>query len=343
MYHQTTIIKNCPYHPSEVLTNQCPNCKNTFRNFNLGFKEDAFCCQNCNRSILKEVLFHKNTSTWKIKYFICDPHINRLNEKIPINKALYFVFPIEYSTENIKKSSTTFVPNIIDSFTFKNSDPISYNKKSCFKLQYPISGQKNISSYYLRMLNEKYSDSRSPRYLLNHFIKLQLDLELFKQSKAIMKSVERYILKQLDSKTRTEIKRAYNKYGYDASLNITGPFIEWKNRCYGDWLFNARFGRNYPSFKFKSFDFYTQLFPYFLSEERFQSDFHYFFKKVKSYSLLTNIFNKLLFTYLYANFLKINNDYSERNILIKPCVFIITEKEELVKSIKFICDYPKII
>ncbi|MED4555530.1 hypothetical protein P9305_22760 [Lysinibacillus capsici] len=342
MYHQTTIIKNCPYHPTEVLTNQCPNCCNPFRNFNLGFQEDAFCCQNCNQTLLKEVQFNKITSSWKTKSFICDPFINRLNTKISINRELYFIFPGEYSTENIKKSSNILVPNIIDSITLKNSVPTSYNKKSCFQLQYPIRGQKNIS-YYLRMLIEKDINPQSPRYLLNRFIKMQLDLELFKQSKAIMKSVERYILKQLNKKNRIVIKRAYNKYGYDASLNLKDPFIEWKNECYGDWLLNTKLGRNYPTFKFKSFDFHTQIFPYFHSEDRFQFDFNLFLKRVDSYSLLTNIFNKLLFSYLYANFLRIYNDYTGHEILIKPCAFIIKEKDETVKSIKFICDYPKII
>ncbi|MBI6863789.1 hypothetical protein [Lysinibacillus fusiformis] len=57
---------------------------------------------------------------------------------------------------------------------------------------------------------------------------MRLNLKLFKQSKAIMKSVERFILKQLDKKTRVEIKKAYNNYGFDSSQNITGQFMNGK-------------------------------------------------------------------------------------------------------------------
>lgn len=85
--------------------------------------------------------------------------------------------------------------------------PISYNNNSSFQLQYPQRGQTK-SSYYLRSLiaEDPEQDLRSLRYLSEHFIRVKLNLELFKQSKAIMKSVERFILKQLDKKTRTEIK-----------------------------------------------------------------------------------------------------------------------------------------
>lgn len=341
MYHQTTIIKNCPYHPTEVLTNKCPNCNSVFRKFNLGYKEDAFCCKNCKKNILNEVQFHIISSKWKTKFIIYDQLIKRLNAKIPNDKELYFVFPTKFDGEHIKKIKNTWITHLLDNFTFKSFVPTSYNNQSSFQLQYPQRGNTN-NSYYLRKLiaEDKEYDLGSPRYLREHFIKVRLNLELFKQSKAIMKSVERFILKQLDKKTRAEIKKAYNKYGYDSSQNITGPFIEWKNNCYGDWLFNVKLGRTYPSFNFKRYDYYTQIFPYFHYKDKFQSDFQYFYRKVNSYSLLTNIFSKLLFSYLYASFLEHCNDYSEHHILINPCVFIITEKEGTVKNIKFICDYP---
>ncbi|WP_342529254.1 hypothetical protein MKY80_11525 [Lysinibacillus sp. FSL R5-0849] len=344
MYHQTIIIKNCPYHPSEVLTNKCPFCKSIFRKFNLGYKEDAFCCKNCKRNILKNIQFRVISTKWKNKHDIYDPLINRLVSHIPKDKKLYFIFPIKISANNLKNINTTLIPQLFDNITFKCFVPISYNNNSSFQLQYPQRGQTK-SSYYLRSLiaEDPEQDLRSLRYLSEHFIRVKLNLELFKQSKAIMKSVERFILKQLDKKTRTEIKRAYNKYGYNSSENITGPFIDWKNRCYEDWLYNAKLGRNYPSFNFKRHDYYSQIFPSFNNEEKFQSDLHYFLRRVESYSLLTNIFSKLLFSYLYASFLELNNDYSENHIFINPSVFILTEVENTVKDIKFICNYSKIL
>lgn len=61
-------------------------CKSIFRKFNLGYKEDAFCCKNCKRNILKNIQFRVISTKWKNKHDIYDPLINRLVSHIPKDK-----------------------------------------------------------------------------------------------------------------------------------------------------------------------------------------------------------------------------------------------------------------
>lgn len=61
------------------------------------------------------------------------------------------------------------------------------------------------------------------------------------QNKAIMKSVERFILRQLDKSTKLAAKKAYDEFGYISSRNITGPWgilekFMWANAIEGNTI-----------------------------------------------------------------------------------------------------------
>ncbi len=143
------------------------------------------------------------------------------------------------------------------------------------------------------------------------YINRYLDLILFNQSKAILKVVERYILRQYGSKTIRAIKKCYGPAGYKIESSFKSPFIEWKNECYGRWIYNIN-NEIYKNFNRKNpaSDYEKQTFPYLYYEDNFRRDLMDTISKVDSFSLIFNLFSRLLFVYLYDRYLEIKNTYA---------------------------------
>ncbi|MFL1997228.1 hypothetical protein VYF65_002990 [Lysinibacillus irui] len=316
IFHQLMIIEYCPFHPDVKLTSKCPSCDNDFRYYNFGAFEDAFCCENCNKSILCPNDFVLNKKNWGIRQPLTTPVYNKLNIKKRESDSVKFIFTIRYEKSIINSSYSKLVDLL--NLNYKDlKKPYSIDKKQRFQLRYPLD-KKIKRSYGFKEI--------MPEYLpfTISYIDRSLDMILFNQSKSILKVVEKYILRQYDQKTIREIKKCYGPVGYNVNSLFKSPFIEWKNECYGHWIYNIKY-ESYKTFdrKNRASDYEKQIFPFLHYSDAFRDDLISIISKVDSFSLIINLFSKLLFIYLYDRYIEIKNTYIEEDpILITPHILL---------------------
>lgn len=316
LFHQLMILENCPYHPEKKITNKCPNCNGTFRYYNFGAFEKPFHCESCNQSILDSEDFISNSNNWGKNFELMTPIQDKLNIKSVEDSDLYFVYTINHEIKQINTAYAQLV-DLLNMDYKQTNIPYSTDKSQLFQQRYQDS-KKIMLGYNLKSLIPDYTP------IITDTITTCLNIELFNQSKAILKSVERYILKQFDRKTITEIKKCYGSSGYKAHSKFKSPFIEWKNECYGNWIYNIEYE------KYNSFNYNIQVgtnekqvFPYLYHMQNFRRNLMQLNTKIDSFSLLLNLFSKLLFMYLYERFLEIKNPYIEdKKVTIRPHVII---------------------
>lgn len=181
---------------------------------------------------------------------------------------------------------------------------------------------------------------------LRYYINIVLDFELFNRSKSILKSVDRYIQRKINLK--------FNLKSYLENNSKKDPYIEaykdWKISCYNiflspDKLFN-RLGTSKAIFHFsQSFSFnHTQIYP-FLNNKN-SKIFDRVMRKFKngnySFSLIANVFSKLLFNFLYIKFqkclcysLNINNPKHQWHQM-PPFIQIVQGQGEILNRVIFI-------
>lgn len=327
IYHQMPFLEYCPYHLDEKLTNICPNCKEIFRFFNVGYKEEAFCCKNCHHNVLgtKNILYL--IKRWKINKIPIDSIIKKLN--LPLEQQLYFVGLREYNYVDTNASYRSSI-RLLENCCSVNNHPKIYDNTD--KDLYIHKTPKHLSFKLL------YSGK---------YFRTELDLMLYNMSKSIFKSVERYILKQLDKKTRYQIKKAYDQKGYDSASKIKNPFIEWRNECYGDWLTHWRnecygdrltHSEHYPTFASTYYYHLIPSFPRIVGERKFKNDMNNLLKLANTANAFSILYNKMIFFYLYNRYLEWENIFNQKAIYnITPG--IILKKDDIII---FICKLPKI-
>lgn len=319
MLHQYLFIAFCPFHPKEQLIDKCPKCNNYFRSYDLGCHEQGFCCQNCKFNILKCENFYIIKQEWVSSKIIKDIYISSLTSKVfPSNYSAQFVFSNDLETSaNNKPAYNLIIKRLLEVLIKGNSLPVVIEKTHTFSPKYKKGFDENYKVGYMhrellrnhqknRMLEpdsilqiNKFKKSSNIDYL-NKF----LDFELFIKSKAILKSVERYIQRKLGRKI--DLKKEMKK------KSITNPYIaayyNWKIYCYG--LYQAPYkvfstlGIYTPSFKFQyPFDFAgTIIYPSLVDDNTFQKIISKFKNENFSFIMISNVFSKVLFNFLYLIF-----------------------------------------
>lgn len=285
--HQLKPVLYCPYHPEEILTRKCPECSNVYSQYGIGFQEEAFTCQSCKKSILKNESFIYNKRLWKYKFPLKFPLLDFLSLKKIKEEEISFVFPVEYPVSDINRAYSR-IPYMINTIYQNCELPYCYDKKRIFQLAYPGTNERHLG-YNLKALMKN-----RPKH--SALITDSLNQVLYDQSKAILKSVERYILKQLDENTRKQIKSCYGKNGFKESSKYKNPFIEWKNECYGDWIYNLQNWKTVSyNHKLPIYDYNKQIYPYLRHSASLQNIMDIQIANIKSFSTLINVFSKLLF------------------------------------------------
>ncbi|MGE7981841.1 hypothetical protein [Solibacillus sp. NPDC093137] len=317
--HQYHFIASCPFHPKEKLTDLCPECDKPFRSYDLGYNEKGFCCQNCKSNILERNNLFITKLGWVYPKKIKDKFIFTLFNTIShSNYSAKYVFSTDCETSAINKPVYNLInKRLLEVLSRKKSIPVVIEKRYTYKPAY-IKEYDEIQKvgYIHRELLRNYQKSRLQepdtiqqiskfkRSIDIEYLNQILDLELFIQSKAILKSVDRYI--------QNKIKRKINLKKEMKKVTIKDPYIkayiEWKVSCYGVYqtpykVYNY-LGIDEPSFNFRHpFTFYfTQMYPSLLNNHEFNDIISDFKNKGYSFKLIANVFSKVLFNFLYLKF-----------------------------------------
>ncbi|WP_342576092.1 hypothetical protein MHH37_09710 [Solibacillus sp. FSL K6-1781] len=359
IFHQLNFVSYCPFHPEEQLTDKCSNCKEDFREYDLGCRELGFCCENCNYNLLKKS-FYLAIKEWKEPKLIKDDFINTiLNTTYQNYLKVNYVSTKQYS---ILVNNNIIYKTIFTKFSqvLSQNTPLSVfvEKKKSFSAAYKLNQESTLRiGYVQRQLNIAVEKNSLYPYQLTqlrelkhsnyvNYINTILDFELFNRSKSILKSVDRYIQRKINLK--------FNLKSYLENNSKKNPYIdaykEWKISCYNifhnpDKLFN-RLGAHRTIFHFwQSFSFnHTQIYP-FLNDKN-SKIFDRVMRKFKngnySFSLIANVFSKLLFNFLYIKFqkclcysLNINNPKHQWHQM-PPFIQIVQGQGEIINRVTFI-------
>ncbi|WP_142830067.1 hypothetical protein [Planococcus soli] len=318
--HQLMIVLYCPYHPKEMLTRKCPECSNVFRGYGIGYKENAFTCQSCNTSILNSEKFIQNMQYWFVELEFKYPLKDLLNLKRITDEKIYFLFSNRYKVDDINVIYNK-LPYLLNNIYKVQKLAYSVDKYQTFQLTYPLTNARYMGYNLKALMNKRPINAASITDVLNQV--------LFTQSKAIFKSVERYILKHLNKTTNMQIKKCYGNNGFIKQTKFKHPFIEWKNECYGEWIYNIKYEKNITyNHRSPIYVHGKQIFPYLSHIEKFQDNFDLQMMETKSFSTLINTFSKMLFHYLYSRFLEISNNYSKhQKYFLSPSIIVNDNKK----------------
>lgn len=317
--HQYLFIANCPFHPEEQLTDKCPNCTKDFRGFDLGYNEQGFCCKNCEFNILNTKEFYIIKEEWIHSKKIIDKNtLQLLNNIYSTNIGAQFIFSTYIETAAVNNPIYKLINMlIIDVLDQRKSIPVVIDKRYKFSPAYVIKDDENYKVGYAHrelLRNHQRNNMLEPDTILKiskfntsndiNYLNKFLDYELFNRSKAILKSVDRYI--------QTKIKRKINLQKEMKKDSITDPFIQayidWKVTCYGvnqtPYKVYNYLGVDEPSFTFRyPFTFYqTEIYPSLLNINEFNHIIRGYKNKGYSFKLIANVFSKVLFNFLYLNF-----------------------------------------
>lgn len=317
--HQYLFIANCPFHPEEQLTDKCPNCNENFRSFNLGYNEQGFSCENCKFNILNSTEFYIIKKEWIYPKKIIDKYtLQLLNNIYSSNISAHFLFSTYLKTAAINNPVYKLINmRILDVLDQRKSLPVVSDKRYTFSPAYIKKDDEYSKVGYAHrelLRNHQKNYMLEPDTLLQiskfntssdiDYLNKLLDYELFNRSKAILKSVDRYI--------QRKIKRKINLQKEMKKDSITDPFIQayidWKVTCYG--VYQAPYkvytylGIDEPSFTFRyPFTFYqTEIYPSLLNFNEFNDIISGYKNKGYSFKLIANVFSKILFNFLYLNF-----------------------------------------
>lgn len=314
-YHQLTFISKCPYHLEEELTSFCPRCGKEFRFFNIGYKERPFSCQACDYNIFEAENLLNLMKDWKTEKVILDPLIEKLKDPIPqdiyflgLNLYDYYYKDRRYYNFFKRNSSYNNVIQILNDADLIKVQPKIYNK-ICDDSSLPWLGRVTKKVPFKLL------------YGNNDYYRVQFHRDLYLNSKAIFKSVERFILKQMDKKTRREIKKSYNREIYDKESYIKHPFINWRDECYGGSkiTFNKFESRGKSGERIQHFyelDYHM--------DYEFQKDILFGIKEISlSFKTFSSLYSKYTFLYLYNRYLDhINLFYEDIIYITTPGVII---------------------
>ncbi|MGE7023360.1 hypothetical protein [Solibacillus cecembensis] len=322
IFHQLIVVEFCPYHPDIKITNLCPSCSENFRYYNIGSFEKAFCCENCGFSV-NDDLFSMKIKKWVIYPRIVAPVYKFLNIKGVGTYGFHFIF-VNRIKKDARKFSYTKTLELLNEDFENLKKPFCKDKTSEFQLRY--SNGMNINRCY----NFKEIMPGNSRFV-PFFIDKYLDLLLFNQSKAILKSVEKYILKKFNKKVVRSLKKSYGPTGYLEEKALNSPFIVWKNECYGKWIYDIKYG-DYKKFDQKNSanKYEKQIFPYLYYADDFRQDLMEITPKIDSFSLIFNLFSKLLFVYLYDRYLEIKNTFAIADFEIISTHVIVNHKNKYI-------------
>lgn len=319
MLHQYLFIAFCPFHPEEQLTDKCPKCNNYFRNYNLGYNEQGFCCSNCEFNILKSKDFYFIKKEWVNLKKIKDKYLLSLKNNIfASNFSAQYVFSTDLTTAAINNPVYTIInKRILEVLANKKSLPVVIENRYSFSLAYKKSNDENYKVGYvhrelLRIHQKNWMIEPDSILQISKFkssndidyLNKILDFELFIKSKAILKSVDRYI--QRKSNRKINLKKEIKK------KSIKNPYIKayrnWKIYCYG--LYQAphkifsTLGIYTPTFEFRyPFEFnQTETYPTLANSRIFNQIISKYKNENYSFILIANVFSKVLFNFLYMIF-----------------------------------------
>lgn len=319
LLHQYLFIDNCPFHPEEQLTDKCPNCNENFRSYDLGYTEQGFCCENCNFNILNNRDFYVIKKEWIHPKKIKDLYVSTLtNNLFSNNLSAQFIFSTKLETAAINNPVYALInKRFLEVLSKRKSLPVVIENRHTFNPTYKKGFDENYKVGYAHrelLKNHQKNLMLEPDTILQiskykrsnkiDFLNKILDQELFTRSKAILKSVDRYIQRKLSRKIN--LKKEMKKD------SITDPYIEayktWKISCYGVFLTPYKvysyLGMDEPIFNFRNpftFD-QTETYPFLSNSSILDHIIREYKKEGYSFNLIANVFSKILFNFLYLKF-----------------------------------------
>lgn len=346
-FHQYMFVANCPFHPEEQLTDKCPNCNNNFRKYDLGYTEQAYCCENCKFNILKNRNFSIIKKYWGIPKVIEDTYVLDLtNCSNSRDISAQFIFSTNLERSAINKPVYKLInERLLGVLTKNKSLPVFIENRHIFSPAYKKEYEENYKVGYVHreLLRDYYKDSMREPYTMLQINKFKtcnkidllnqlLDYELFKKSKAILKTVDRYIQRRIGHKIN--LNREMKKD------SITDPYIEayknWKIACYGvfqnPYKVYTYLGIDEPIFTARNRDpFYqTQTYPSLSNSSILDRIIGDYKKEGYSFKFIANVFSKILFNFLFLKF----QEYLCKSINPKNFIFQIYNLPPFTKLIE---------
>ncbi|MEK4531740.1 hypothetical protein [Solibacillus sp. FSL K6-1554] len=354
VFHQLNFVQYCPFHTDEYLTDKCPSCNKNIREYNLGFLEPGFCCGNCQFNLLKKT-FPLALKEWRNPKILREDFITTiLNTNYPNHLEANYVF-------TTKQYDLIANNNIVYNTLFKTylraqnkSLSVLVEKKNSFSPAYKIKEDSILKIGYIQRelikalenkhpyAIEKIIEMKNSNYI--NYLNMVLDFELFKRSKSILKSVDRYIQRKLN--------RKINLKSYLEDNTEKDPYIE----AYKEWKISCNYLYRIPYKEFKliginesTFDFSipftfdeTQIYPYLENSQIFDRIMSKFKNENHSFSLIANVFCKLLFNFLYINFQKclchsLNISKKGQQLhSMPPFIQLLQQKGKIINKVSFI-------
>lgn len=338
LYHQIPIFKYCPFHPEILLTNKCIECNENFRVYSWGYNEEAYCCLYCNYNALNSQDFRSVTDSWSSIESISEDFTHVLDFVNSSDTEIFLFYQTPKIELDDKKTHSRLFNLIYSNLSNGKRLPYCTDINNEFKTRYPKYDRIKLG-YYSRLLTKDYfmDELNLTNKIPMSYLKLKLDVELFNCSKSIFKSVEKYIFKSLNKDDRKAIKKTYYRFGLESTSSFNHPFIIWKKECYGDWMFDNYFIKNYPHFEYREYSHYVQIFPHLKHSELFQRKILYFYNNMYSYSAFLNIFSKVLFNMLYSRYKEIESEFFKSRVSnIVPAVVIkIVNTYSLIQDVSY--------
>lgn len=320
IFHQIKLFEYCAFHPTEKLKLTCPNCDEIFREYSVGKKEEAFFCHECKRPIINNLSFQNIKPFWKNHKVIMSKLVKNWLD-IPlesVNKYQYF-YPTQYLKANELAAGMSNhyadFPRLFHRLFSQKEGIINKTNYSSFKLQskYNVLRYHNLEdeyrwNYTYQNIFDQFRRKTNKNNATIREINLSLHYECFIQSKAILKSAERYILNKRIPAHMKCVKNFFNEKDESSKCVYAKAFVEWKSECYGygleTWRIEKPQGLREHKFYYEDWFESFQIYPRLNWLNQFEFILRHFSRKRGDYQykLILHVINTLLFKILVNRF-----------------------------------------
>ncbi|MEK3995008.1 hypothetical protein MKY29_09630 [Psychrobacillus sp. FSL K6-2365] len=320
IFHQIRLYSHCAFHPSEKLKLTCPYCDEIFKEYSVGKKEDAFCCQYCQNPIINNMSLQKIKYHWKsrkvIKHKLVEDWLNISQETV--NKYHFYFSSNSLNADELVSGMSNYYadfPKLFNLFFNLQKDeqnignyPSNLLQIKPNTLKYQETEVKYSWNYMYQKLFVQYLGEISDNKATVREMNLSLHFECYIQSKAILKAAERYILNKKIPHHKKCVKSFFKEQSGNNKCVYARAFVEWKSESYGygleTWRIERPLGMTAPKFYNEDWLDSFQIFPKLNCSNEFESVLRYLTRNRCNYqfNVISYVINAFLFKILVNRF-----------------------------------------